>query len=113
VEYRGCGSLALHQPEACRCVAGLERSLGGCASDSRSFLDEHGEHPADVAKAMNASLAGCTVYSDAVVYDRNWCQCLFDASPYAMGFTFSDFWVNVAEFAPAGIRGSGHDGRDQ
>jgi len=77
---------------------------------SRSFLDAHGEPPADVAKAMNESLAGCTVYSDAVAYDRNWCQRLFDASPYAMDFTFSDFWTKVAEFAPAGTRGSGHYG---
>jgi len=77
---------------------------------SRCFLDEHGEHPADVAKAMNESLAGCTVYSDAVAYDKNWCQRLFDASPYEMAFSFSDFWPKVAEFAPAGIRGSGHYG---
>jgi len=76
----------------------------------RSYLHEHGEHPADVAKAMNDSLAGCTVYSDAVPYDKNWCQRLFDASPYEMAFTFSDFWTKVAEFSPSGIRGSGHYG---
>jgi len=76
----------------------------------RSYLHEHGEHPADVAKAMNDSLAGCTVYSDAVPYDKNWCQRLFDASPYEMAFAFSDFWTKVADFAPSGIRGSGHYG---
>jgi len=77
---------------------------------SRDFLLEHGEYPHDVAKAMNASLAGSVVYSDAVSYDRNWCQRLFDASPYDMGFSFADLWVKLAEFAPFGIRGSGSYG---
>jgi len=76
----------------------------------RSYLYEHGEHPADVAKAMNESLAGLTVCSDAVPFDRNWCQRLFDASPYEMEFTFSDFWTKVAEFAPSGIRDVGSYG---
>jgi len=76
----------------------------------RSYLHEYGEHPAGVAKAMNDSLAGCTVYSDAVPYDKNWCQRLFDASPYEMAFGFNDFWIEIAKFAPLGIRGSGHYG---
>jgi len=77
---------------------------------SRSFLHEHGEFPADVAKAMNESLGGSTIYSDAVPYDKNWCQRLFDASPYEMAFTFSDFWTKMTEYSPSGIRGSGHYG---
>jgi len=77
---------------------------------SREFLREHGEHPHDVAKAMNDSLAGSTVYSDAVPYDRNWCHRLFDAGPYAIEFEFADFWTKLAEFAPFGIRGNGSYG---
>jgi len=76
----------------------------------RSFLYEHGEHPDDVACSMNESLSGCVVYSDAVPYDKNWCQRLFDASAYEMAFSFSDFWTKLAEYAPSGIRGSGHYG---
>jgi len=74
---------------------------------SRDFLREHGEHPNDVACKMNASLQDGVIYSDAVAYDRNWCQCLFDASDEKMNFSFADFWLKLAEYAPAGIRGSG------
>jgi len=77
---------------------------------SREFLREHGEHPDDVAKAMNASLKGVVIYSDAVPYDQRWCQRLFDATPYQMAFSFADFWQKLAEYAPSGIRGSGVHG---
>jgi len=71
------------------------------------FLQEHGEHPNAVAHAMNTSLAGSVVYSDAVPYDEHWCQRLFDAAGCEMAFSFSDFWDEVAKYAPSGIRGSG------
>ena len=74
---------------------------------SREFLREHGEHPNDVAKVMNTSLKDAVIYSDAVPYDRNWCQRLFDASDEEKSFSFADFWVKLADYAPSGIRGSG------
>ena len=77
---------------------------------SREFLREHGEHPVDVAKHMNASLGDRVIYSDAVPFDKNWCERLFDASAIEMRFSFADFWVELAKYAPSGIRGSGHYG---
>ena len=75
---------------------------------SREFLRENGETPEAVAKYMNESLGGRVVYSDAVPYDRNWCERLFDASAIEMSFSFADFWMELANHAPSGIRGSGH-----
>jgi len=74
---------------------------------SREFLREHGEHPNDVARKMNASLDGCVIYSDAVPFDQNWCERLFEVSDENMAFLFDDFWTKLAEFRPSGIRDIG------
>lgn len=60
-----------------------------------------------VLSMMNASLGGCVIYSDAVPFDQNWCERLFEVSDENMAFLFDDFWTKLAKFAPSGIRDVG------
>jgi len=53
---------------------------------------------------MSEELAGKTIFSDAVAYDRRWCQLLFDETPYGMGFTWLDFWYRVCKEMPSTIK---------
>jgi hypothetical protein len=74
---------------------------------SRDYLDVHGSSVDKVAERMNDSLRGMTVYSDAVFYDKGWCQRLFAETPHTMTFEFKDFWESIRQYAPFGIRDAG------
>ncbi|HET7308203.1 MAG TPA: hypothetical protein VFK24_10400 [Gammaproteobacteria bacterium] len=57
---------------------------------SRGELTGYGRPIAEVATAMNAALAGCTVYTDAVDYDRFWAGALFSYADAKPTFDFAD-----------------------
>jgi hypothetical protein len=46
---------------------------------SRATLRSHGRTPADVVAALNATLYGCTAYTDGWAQDYTWLAVLYDA----------------------------------
>ncbi len=53
---------------------------------TREQLTQHGRSPREVAEALNAHLAGQTLYSDAWAHDYAWLARLFDAADCAPRF---------------------------
>jgi len=66
----------------------------------RDYLSHYGKQPRDVATIMNRLLHGRTVYSDAVTFDRAWCEQLFDAAGMTMAFTFDHLLLGLARIIP-------------
>ena len=64
-------------------------------------LERHGRAPADVARELNALLAGRTVYTDAWVVDRPWLTLLFHAArvPQAFGLSPLEALLSDARLA--------------
>jgi|UPI00035D161D hypothetical protein len=86
-----------HWSEQAELVHGIERE----------YLTRCGKHPRDVASIMNRLLHGRTVYSDAVSFDRAWCERLFTAAGMKMDFTFDHLWLGLAPLIPSTIREQG------
>jgi hypothetical protein len=57
---------------------------------SREYLIENGKPPAWVARRMNESLSGQTVYWDGGIYDSHWCAMLFTAAEMVPTFYSGD-----------------------
>jgi hypothetical protein len=66
----------------------------------RERLLAAGRPPAAVAAAMNAALAGRSVYVDGLPFDRLWCDQLFDGAGLRRGFDIGDFLELVVEVLP-------------
>lgn len=66
----------------------------------REYLIEHGTPPAKVANEMNKSLSGDIVYSDALAFDRHWCDQLFLAADLDRKFHIACYWELLALHMP-------------
>lgn len=58
---------------------------------SRADLERDGVNPRDVAEALNAALAGASVWSDAPDWDGFWLFRLFQAAQIKQQFAVNDF----------------------
>lgn len=64
---------------------------------SRVTLSSAGKAPEFVAEALNASLVGKTVYSDAWSHDMCWLGCLFDAAGIVQRFRIESLLTMLSE----------------
>lgn len=69
--------------------SGDAENLHGMSED---FLRKTGVSPAEVAKALNASLWGAVVYSDGIQFDQEWLAHLYKAARAAPTFKLVDAW---------------------
>ncbi|MDH4052370.1 MAG: hypothetical protein OEU93_12420 [Rubrivivax sp.] len=63
-----------------------DASAAGLHGISRDTLQRHGRPVAEVARALNEALAGCTVYCDGWAHDYPWLGRLFDAADAVPAF---------------------------
>ena len=75
-------TLILPEPHWTHWDAGAERVHG----IARSTLLRHGRPAAEVARTLNAALAGKTVYCDGWAHDYPWLAALFDAAGQVPAF---------------------------
>lgn len=64
---------------------------------TREQLVQHGRSPRDVAEALNAHLAGQTLYSDAWAHDYAWLSHLFEAAGCSSRFKLDSLRALLSE----------------